>query len=152
MRKLIALPALAFALMLLVPGTAQVQAPLSGQMEQNFYEDNPIWRGTITGDISGYIFFTNVGTGKRGEQEPGKTIPFAEVWLISSDKHGKKMLLTGTDEGVVSPNSEYRMNGVVTEAGAGYEHLIGRTVHISGYITWDPTGWPLTAPGTFRIN
>jgi hypothetical protein len=127
--------------------------PLTGQMELDFYEDNPIWRGSITGDISGYIFFSNVGTGKRGEQEPGMTFPFSETWLISTDKKGKKMLLTGTDEGVVSPNSEYRMNGVVTDAAPEWSHLIGRNVHISGYITWDPvTGAPLTAPGTFRIN
>ena len=100
------------------------------------------------------MIFTNVGTGKRGEQEPGMTMPFAEVWLISSDKKGKKMLLTGTDEGVVSPNSEYRMNGVVTGAAPQWSHLIGRTIHASGYITWDPDipGLPLTAPGTFRIN
>ncbi|MDH3216234.1 MAG: hypothetical protein OEN01_08075 [Candidatus Krumholzibacteria bacterium] len=127
--------------------------PLTCPMEVNFYEDNPIWRGTVTGDISGYIFFTNIGTGKRGDQEPGMTLPFAEVWLISSDKKGKKMILTGTDEGVVSPNSDYRMNGLVTDAAPEWSHLIGRQAHASGYITWDPdTGMPLTAPGTFKIN
>ena len=63
------------------------------------------------------------------------------------------MLLTGTDEGIVSPNSKYRMNGEVTDAAEQWSHLIGRTVHMSGYITWDPdTGMPLTAPGTFRVN
>jgi len=150
MKRFIVFPALALTLMLLLPGAAQVQAPLRGQMELDFYEDNPIWRGTITGDISGNMFFTNVGTGKRGNQEPGMTIHFAEIWLIT-DEYGN-MLLTGTDEGVVSPNSEYRMNGVVTDAAPEWAHLIGRTVHMSGYITWDATGWPLTAPGTFRVN
>lgn len=150
MRRLIVLLALAFTLMLLLAGTAPAEEPLRGQVELDFYEDNPIWRGTITGDISGKISFSNVGTGKRGNQEPGKTIPFAETWLIT-DKKGR-MLLTGTDEGVVSPNSEYRMNGVVTDAAPKWSHLIGRNIHASGYITWDPTGWPLTAPGTFRIN
>ncbi len=151
MRRLIVLPALAFALMLLVPGTAQVQEPLIGQMELNFYPDNPVWRGTITGDISGNMFFTNVGPGKRGVEERGPTLSFEEIWLIE-DESGN-MLLTGTDAGVVSgANSKYRMNGVVTDAAPQWSHLIGRTVHMSGYITWDPTGWPLTAPGTFRVN
>lgn len=148
MRKLIALPALAFALMLLVPGTAQTDPPLIGQVALDFHEDNPIWRGPITGDINGWIQFTSVEGFDRG-----KTFHFGETWVISKDKKGKKMLLAGTDGGVVDPNSGYTMNGVVTEAGPGYEHLIGRNIHASGYITWDPdTGAPLTAPGTFRIN
>jgi hypothetical protein len=150
MRRLIFLRVLAFTLMLLLAGTTQAESPLIGQMELDFYLDNPIWRGSITGDIAGEIFFTNVGTGKRGNQEPGNTLTFSEVWLIT-DEQGN-MLLTGTDEGVVSPNSEYRMNGVVTDAAPQWSHLIGRNVHASGYITWDPTGLPVTAPGTFRIN
>jgi len=75
---------------------------------------------------------------------------FEEEWWIT-DQGGT--ILRGTDEGVVSPNSKYRMNGVVTEAAPEWSHLIGRKVHASGYITWDPdTGAPLTAPGTFRIE
>jgi hypothetical protein len=151
MKSLIVLPILAFTLLLLQTGTAQADQPLTGQMELDFYLDNPIWRGTITGDISGNMFFTNVGTGKRGEQEPGKTLHFAEIWKIT-DESGS-MLLTGTDEGVVSSNNKYRMNGEVTDAAPEWSHLVGRNVHMSGYITWDPeTGLPLTAPGTFRVN
>ncbi|MDH3196619.1 MAG: hypothetical protein OEO21_00095 [Candidatus Krumholzibacteria bacterium] len=144
-KKLVLVPALAFTLVLLLPGTAQVQSPLIGQMELNYYEPNPIWRGTITGDISGEIFFSNIG-GK----EAGMAYHFEEEWWIT-DQGGT--ILRGTDEGVVSPNSKYRMNGVVTEAAPEWSHLIGRKVHASGYITWDPdTGAPLTAPGTFRIE
>ena len=155
MRRLIVLPALALTLMLLVPGTAQTDAPMVCDVYLDFDPaagpDDPIWIGTVTGDINGLIYFTNVGTGKWGNQEPGVTLHFAEVWLIT-DESGN-MLLTGTDEGVVSPNSDYRMNGVVTDAAPLWSHLIGRNIHASGYITWDPvTGMPLTAPGTFRVN
>jgi hypothetical protein len=135
----------------LVSAMAQ-SPPLKCDMEVYFFEQNPIWRGTVSGDLSGQIFFTNVGTGKRGNQEPGLTIPFEEIWEIT-DAQGN-MLLTGTDRGVVTlANSAYRMNGEVTDAAPGYSHLLGRTVHVSGYITWDPdTGAPLTAPGIFQVN
>jgi hypothetical protein len=117
----------------------------NGQMELNYYDLNPIWRGTITGDINGEIFFSNIG-GK----EAGMSYHFQETWEI---KVGGVVILSGTDEGVVSPNSDYRMNGVVTYAAPDWAHLLGRNIHASGYITWDPnTGAPLTAPGTFRIN
>ncbi len=150
MRRFVVLPALALTLILLLPGTAPAEEPLIGQMELDFYLDNPVWRGNITGDISGNMFFTNVGPGRRGVEERGMTLSFEEVWLIT-DEYGN-MLLTGTDEGVVSANSKYRMNGVVTGAAPEWSYLIGRAVHMSGYITWDPTGLPLTAPGTFRVN
>ncbi len=146
MKRLIVLPALAFALMLLLPGSAQAGPPLNCQVELDFFPKNPIWRGTISGDISGEIFFSNIG-----EKESGKAYHFEETWMI---KDGDTVLLAGTDEGVVSPDSKYRMNGVVTEAAPQWSHLIGRDVHASGYITWDEVipGLPLTAPGTFRIN
>ena len=150
MKRFIILLTLALTLMLLLPGTTPAEAPLVGQMELDFYYDPMCWRGTITGDISGNIFFTNLGPGKRGVEERGMTLSFEEVWLIT-DEYGN-MLLTGTDEGVVSANSKYRMNGVVTGAAPEWSYLIGRTVHASGYITWDPAGWPLTAPGIFRVN
>ncbi len=144
--------ALALSLMTLPAVPAQAKKPLIGSMELNFYLENPIWRGTIAGDISGKMFFTNVGTGKQGDQTPGMTIHFSEIWLIT-DEEGN-MLLTGTDEGVVSlDGSEYRMNGVVTDAAPQWQHLICRNVHMSGSITWDPeTGLPATAPGVLQIN
>lgn len=151
MKKLIAIPALNITLIVMLLGAVSAQAPLEGAMELDFYPENPIWRGTITGDITGNMYFTNVGPGRRGEELRGQTISFEEVWLITDAEDN--MILAGTDEGIVSPNSKYRMNGVVTEAAPAYSHLVGRTVHMSGYITWDPdTGAPLTAPGTFRIN
>jgi hypothetical protein len=145
MSKLVVLPALAFALLLMLPGTAQVDSTINCQMELDFYFDNPIWRGTISGGISGEIYFSNIG-----DKESGMAYHFAETWVI---KDVDTVLLSGTDEGVVGPNSKYRMNGVVTYAAGQWAHLLGRNIHASGYITWDPdTGAPLTAPGTFRVN
>ena len=151
MRKLIALPALAFALMLLVPGAAQTDPPLIGQVALDFYEDNPIWRGPISGDFDGlWIEFTSLGGFERG-----RVWFFGETWEILDGENGP-MLLAGTDNGIISPDpkTKFVMNGVVTEAGPGYEHLIGRNIHASGYVTWDPDDptLPVTAPGTFRIN
>jgi len=151
MKKFFVMQALIITMVLMLMGGVAAQAPLEGEMELDFYPENPIWRGTITGDISGNMYFTNVGPGRRGEELRGQTVSFEEVWLITDAEDN--MILAGTDEGIVSPNSKYRMNGVVTEAAPEYSHLVGRTVHMSGYITWDPgTGAPLTAPGTFRIN
>jgi len=149
-RKSIILLTLALSLALVAAVPVQAKRPFEGSMDLNFYLENPIWRGTITGDISGNMYFTNVGTGKQGNQEPGKAIHFGEEWLITDESD--VMLLTGTDEGVVSPNSEYRMNGVVTDASEEYADLIGRNVHMSGYITWAAPGLPETAPGTFWIH
>jgi len=147
MRRLLVLPALAIALMLMLPGTAEVKVPIKGAMALNFHMMNPIWRGHISGELNGWIEFTSLeGYGKKAWH-------FGETWEIK-DGEGGTVLLSGTDEGVVSPDSKYRMNGVVTYAAEGWTHLLGRNVHASGYITWDsvdPT-LPVTAPGTFRIN
>ena len=123
--------------------------PLYGEMALYFTgpPPNPVWSGTITGDIDGEMFFYNTG-GK----DVGQAHFFWEIWLIT-DGDGNT-LLTGTDTGVVSwANAKYRMNGIVTEAYGDYAHLIGHNVHMSGSITFDPdTGLPATAPGVFRVN
>jgi len=139
--------------MLLVPGAAEVKEPLIGELDvrYQYYDDDFAWKGYISGDLNGWF----EGYSEDGWAK-GKTWFFMETWVIKeyNQETGEigPMFLAGTDEGVISPNSHYTINGVVTEAGEGYEHLIGRNIHASGYITWDPTGWPLTAPGTFRIN
>jgi len=137
--------------MLLVPGTAQTDPPLVGQVELDFYEDNPIWRGPINGDLDGWwIEFTSVEGFARG-----MVWHFGETWEIKDGENGP-MLLAGTDSGIISPdpNTKYVMNGIVTHAAPLWSHLIGRNVHASGYVTWDPDDptLPVTAPGTFRIN
>ena len=151
MRRKVVSPVLVFVTICLLAVAVLADLPVSGEMELDFYPENPVWRGTISGDINGNMFFTNVGPGKRGEELRGQTISFEEIWLITDDN--ENMLLTGTDAGIVSPNSKYRMNGEVTDASPEWSHLIGHTVHMSGHITWDPeSGMPLTAPGTFRVN
>ena len=69
MRRFIVLLALALTLMVLLPGTSPADKPLRGQMELNFYPVMVPLHIGLTGDISGNMFFTNVGTGKRGNQE-----------------------------------------------------------------------------------
>jgi hypothetical protein len=124
--------------------------PLYGEMELYFQPDtapSPVWSGTISGDINGCMHFYNTGDVVVGQADH-----FWEIWVIT-DCEGN-MLLEGTDKGVFSmKNGKYRMNGVVTDAVGDYEYLIGHNVHMSGIITFDPdTGFPLTAPGTFRVN
>jgi len=112
---------------------------------------SPGWSGPITGDINGYMYFFNTD-----KKDVGQAHFFWEIWLITDgdgEEYGDTLLI-GTDNGVVTwKNDKYRMNGVVTEAYGEYGHLVGRNVHMSGFITFDPdTGAPLTAPGTFRVN
>jgi len=148
MKRLLVFSALAIALVILLPEPAETKQPIRCEMDLNFFLDNPIWRGQLSGEMDGWIEFTSItGFGR------GQAWHFGETWMIRDGENGP-MILAGTDEGVVSPNSEYRMNGVVTDAAPGYEHFIGRNVHASGYITWDsvdPT-LPVTGPGTFQIN
>ncbi len=153
-----------FALSLtLICTTVLVNArPMYGEMMLYFMAPGPthpdygppVWSGTITGDINGNMYFYNWGM----EKDVGQAHFFWETWLITDTEGG--LMLMGVDNGVVSwSNDKYRMNGVVTDAGPGYEHLVGRNVHMSGYITWENIGTPEepvmipeTAPGTFRVN
>jgi hypothetical protein len=121
--------------------------PLYGVMALDFTGPaNPVWTGTISGDIGGKMYFYNTGG-----RDVGQAHFFEETWLITDQDD--VMLLTGTDTGVVSWASlKYRMNGVVEDAAPGYEYLIGHNVHMSGTITLDGAGVPETAPGVFRVN
>jgi len=146
-RRLTVLLVLAFALVLVPAVSAQPMKPLRGEMELFFTGPaNPLWTGTISGDINGDMYFYATGS-----KDVGQVHHFWEVWNITN---GDGDLLIGTDKGVVSwKNGEYRMNGVVTEATGNWAYLEGHRVHMSGYITFDPaTGLPATAPGTFRVN
>lgn len=149
--------AIAATLAVILVAPALAKKPLRGTMELEFNpdwsgpsEDVPEWTGSITIDDAVYdMEFYNLGTGKQGNQAPGNTIHFGEIWVILN---GDTLLMKGTDEGVVSlANSKYRMNGEVTEAYSDFAIWDGNKVHMSGYITWDD-GAPATAPGTLRIN
>ena len=120
--------------------------PLYGVMALDFTGlTNPVWSGTISGDINGKMYFINTGG-----RDVGQAHFFEETWLITDENDD--MLLTGTDTAVVSwRNAKYRMNGVVLDAAPKYTHLIGHNVHMSGIITFDGET-PDTAPGVFRVN
>jgi hypothetical protein len=151
--------AMAITLAIILVAPAQAKKPLIGIMDLEFNlawsgpsTTIPEWEGTITFD--GIVFydmkFFNIGTGKEGDQDPGKTLHFGEIWKIWDDG---ALILQGTDEGVVSlVNSKYRMNGVVEDASGPFAGWEGRNVHMSGIIEWYPFGAPHFAPGVFRIN
>ena len=145
--------ALAFT-MALVPAVLVKAKPLTGAMALYNPASGPpspvpggviCWSGTISGDINGNMYFYNTWS-----KDVGWAHFFEEVWLIT-DGNGDTLLM-GTDHGVVSKkNLKYRMNGVVTAAGLGFESLIGHRVHMSGIII-KVDGIPVAAPGTFRVN
>jgi len=144
LKRLIVLLALAFVVALVPALPARAKKPLRGTMELFFTGPaNPVWTGTISGDINGDMYFHNTGS-----KDVGQAHHFWEIWEIWD---GDDLLLRGIDEGVVSwKNSKYRMNGEVTEASPEWENLIGRKVHMNGSITF-VDGVPATAPGTFRV-
>ena len=134
--------------------------PLCGEMALDFYGHiaPPVWRGTISGDINGFMVFFNTGV-----KDVGQAHHFWEIWEIYDkpwDDPTKVLLIRGTDKGVVTwKNNKYRMNGVVTEATGDWTYLVGHNVHMSGDITWQeivtpegPIVIPATAPGEFRVN
>jgi hypothetical protein len=136
----------------------------------------PDWVGNITinGEQYGMLFFA-IGSGKPFTADPpgGSVHFFEEIWAIY-DMDGKtfpdlptlegwedwlpkknpaELILQGHDVGITNKiNTNYHMNGNVEYAAAGWEMYLGRNVYMSGEIIWDPAGFPLSAPGTFRIN
>lgn len=156
-----------------LPATAK--EPLRGDMELNFNLgfENPnapcpdiTWAGTVEldGITYGMAFFPT------DAKDVGKTHHFEEIWEIYDTPYlfeggvltvctPGAIVLSGTDAGVSSPNSKYRMNGTVGEAFDPFAEWLGRSVHMSGHITWaeilvggEMIIVPATAPGTFRIN
>ena len=107
---------------------------------------NPVWTGTISGDINGEMYFHATRS-----KDVGQVHHFWEIWEIWD---GDVLLLRGIDNGVVSwKNMKYRMNGMVIEA-PGWADLVGHKVHMSGTIIWSnyPNPAPEEAPGVFQIN
>ena len=186
-RKLTVLLALAALIatfsLVAAPVSAGAEKPISGEMELYFNlgfgnPDAPCpgisWAGTVElgGTTYGIAFIP------LDAKDVGKVHHFAEAWVIYdtpftftggvlTECTSGDVVLSGTDAGVSSPNSKYRMNGTVGEAFAPFVQWDGRNVHMSGDITWaeievpnpdDPDGGlmtivvPATAPGYFRIN
>jgi hypothetical protein len=147
---------------------AKKPAPhLTGTMELEFtfgaWPEEPVWVGTIT--------FEDYGTyGARffhlsPFKDFSQASPFLEYFEIYDLEDDAKVYLGGPDAGVTTlankppDDTKYRMNGEIDVANAPFAEWLGRSVHMSGVITWqnlgtpeEPVIAPATAPGTFRIN
>jgi hypothetical protein len=127
---------------------------------------NPVWTGTIRLDDGSeyHMAFINTGTGKSFERTARPNSParfFEEIWVIDDEPISAStpgavptdVLLSGYDRGTTNrTTSRYHMSGYVMVANGPFEGLEGRSVHMRGMITWDDSGRPETAPGTFRIH
>lgn len=170
-KKLLALSVLGVALTvtlaLLPVGIAQAKAPLRGTTAYEFVGHLGIvdadgrllaWEGTTSGDIDGVI---------RWWVEPGDTFTGqahhysirVEIWDSTATELLLAAEMSGTTTARHGKNSNWRENGVVTEANGDFESWVGRHVHESGHFTWqviDTPDGPVTIPeaGTsiFRIN
>lgn len=159
--------ALTVILTLLPAGIAQAKTPLRGTTEYEFILLQGIvdaegrmlaWEGTTSGDIDGVI---------RWWAEPGDTFTGQahhyslrmEIW----DSTATELLLAAHMSGCTTArhekNSNWRENGVVTEASAEYSSWVGRQVHESGHFTWQviqtpdgPISLPEAGTSIFRVN
>ena len=97
----------------------------------------PIWEGTISGEIDGTMVFWATGPNPSKDLGHPPGFPwqvhfFTEYWEIT-DEDGD--LIAGIDNGNTGySNWKFRMNGVVTEATGKYVDLVGHHVHMHGQI------------------
>jgi len=116
---------------------------------------SPGWDGRVTFEGNGTygIRFFHEGDKMAG----WVAYFFQERWEIYDTTDATNFLMAGSDEGV-SPGPKfpdpckYVMNGYVEEAYGEFEKYIGHGVHMSGVMTFDSGGTPLTAPGIFRLH
>ncbi|MFX1368980.1 MAG: hypothetical protein ACFFAY_10305 [Promethearchaeota archaeon] len=130
-------------IMVLVPNVAaaQYRCEMYVSFNPGVFENpaNPIWVGTISGDIDGTMIFW--ATGPIPSKDLGNPHDFfwrvhffTEYWEIT-DADGD--MIAGIDKGnTVSSNWKFRMNGEVTMATGKYADLVGHKVHMNGQITW----------------
>jgi len=111
------------------------------------------WEGPIHGDIEGIIQWwmdteTKVNTGQASH--------YADRFIIWNDDKTVKLLVgdeAGTTTARLGKNSNWRTNGIVTDAAPAYEDWIGRENQAEGHFTWTIVGvLPEHGYGTFRIN
>lgn len=99
----------------------------------------PIWNGTVSGDINGEMLFWATGPIPAKDLGHPPDFPwrvhfFMEYWEIT-DEDGD--MIKGTDQGITgSSNWWFRMNGVVVDGTGKYEGLEGHRVHMHGQIEW----------------
>ena len=107
------------------------------------------WEGTISGDINGVIQWWMPPGTTTGQV--GHWVDRCEIW------DGGNLLLVGESAGTTTvrhgKNSNWRGNGIVTEASEEFEDWIGRQTYEGGSVTWAIPGLlPLDGEGIFRIN
>ena len=115
----------------------------------------PIWVGTISGEIDGTMVFW--ATGPNPSKDLGHPPGFAwqvhfftEYWEIT-DEDGD--LIAGIDKGNTGySNWKFRMNGEVTVATGKYVDLVGHRVHMHGQIEWTEVFVSGVAVGPVIIN
>lgn len=134
--------ALAFivALMPSVDATQQYRSTMNVSFNPGVFTDpaNPIWIGTISGDIDGTMIFWATGPipSKDLGHPPGfpwEVHFFTEYWEITTEDGW----IHGIDKGNTGySNWRFRMNGEVVDAGGIYAGLVGHQVHMNGQIEW----------------
>ena len=121
----------------------------------DFSETEPIWVGTISGEIDGTMKFWATGPDPTKDLGHPPGFPwqvhfFTEYWEITD---GDGDLIAGIDNGNTGySNWKYRMNGVVTEATGKYVDLVGHRVHMHGQIEWTEVFVSGVAVGLVIIN
>ncbi len=110
-----------------------------------------VWDGEIHGDIEGQMVWWFVPGGGPPNMPDAAHVSFYEArWEIWD---GDALLLAGNSAGstALPPGKDgiWRGNGIVTEAGAGFEDWNGRHVREGGNVDWD---FPYSGQGIFRIN
>ena len=110
-----------------------------------------VWDGKIHGDIEGQILWWFVEGGGPPNMPDAAHVSFYEGrWEIWD---GDALLLAGNSAGstAMPPGKDgiWRGNGIVTEAGAGFEDWNGRHVKEGGNVD---LAFPYSGEGTFLIN
>jgi len=117
--------------------------------------NEPIWEGTISGEIDGTMVFWATGPipSKDLGHPPGFSWQvhfFTEYWEIT-DEDGD--MIAGIDNGNTGySNWKFRMNGEVTVATGKYVDLVGHRVHMHGQIEWTEVFDSGVAVGLVIIN
>lgn len=150
--------ALTFIVALVPPvDAAQYRSEMYVSFNPDVFVDpaNPIWVGTISGDIDGTMVFWATGPIPPKDLGNPPDFPwrvhfFTEYWEIT-DEDGD--MIAGIDKGnTVSSNWKFRMNGEVTMATGKYSDLVGHKVHMHGQIEWSEVFVSGIAIGPVIIN
>ena len=110
------------------------------------------WEGPISGDINGVIKWWMDGSTMVYTGQASHYVDRFEIWNTDTTV----LLLAGDEAGSTTArhekNSNWRTNGIVTEAYGEFEDWIGRHNHAEGHFTWAAPGLPEQGYGTFKIN